>query len=134
MNFLVFDTDVISYIFKGDTRGDLYQPYLNGALGILSFMTIAELERWANTHNWGPRKRAELETFLQPFTMIESDRTLCRQWAAIKDQVQRNGSHIETADAWIAATALLYQVPLISHNRQHFSRVPGLQLISESPI
>lgn len=134
MNYLVFDTNVISYLFKGDTRGDLCQPYLNGPLGILSFMTIAELERWANIRNWGPRKRTELEAFLQPFTVIESDRALCHQWAAIQDQVERSGSHIDCADAWIAATALLYRVPLVSHNRNHFSRVPGLQLISEAPI
>ena len=134
MNYLVFDTNVISYLFKGDTRGDLYQPYVTGSLGIVSFMTIAELELWANTRNWGPRKRAELEIFLQPFTVIESDRALCHQWAAIKDQVESNGSHIDTADTWIAATALLYRVPLVSHNRNHFNRVPGLQLISEAPM
>ncbi len=131
MDFIVLDTNIISYLFKKDTRGDLYAPHLENKLGCLSFMTMAELDQWADMHNWGVRKRAELETFLQPSTVIESDRELCRQWAALRSQVQRDGFQIETADAWIAATALLYHVPLVTHNRAHFSRVRGLQLISE---
>lgn len=134
MDFIVIDTDVISYLFKGDTRGDLYAPYLEDGLGILSFMTIAELDHWADAHNWGGRRRAELEAFLKPYTAIESNRELCRQWAAIKNQVERSGYSIETADAWIAATALLYQVPLVTHNRSHFAPVLGLRMISEAPL
>ena len=38
--FVVIDTDVISYIFKGDTRGEMYQPHLDNKLGVLSFMTV----------------------------------------------------------------------------------------------
>jgi tRNA(fMet)-specific endonuclease VapC len=133
MDFIVIDTDVVSYLFKGDTRGDLYAPYLEDSLGVLSFMTIAELDFWADARNWGEKKRAELETFLKPYIVIESNRELCRQWAALNYQVQRSGYHIETADAWIAATALLYNVPLVTHNRSHFTHVNGLNLISESP-
>ena len=48
MDSIVIDTDVLSYLFKRDTRGDRYQPHLDGKLGVLSFMTIAELDFWAN--------------------------------------------------------------------------------------
>jgi predicted nucleic acid-binding protein len=133
MDFVIVDTDVVSFTFKRDTRHHLYRPHLAGKLLYLSFMTMAELDLWAKAHNWGERRRAELDAFLQPYTVIESDRELCRQWAALKHQVQRSGYHIETADAWIAATALLYSVPLVTHNRNHFIHVNGLNVISESP-
>ncbi len=42
---------------------------------------------------------------------------------------QAAGRRIETADAWIAATALLYDVPLVTHNGSHFLGVPNLKLI-----
>jgi predicted nucleic acid-binding protein len=42
---------------------------------------------------------------------------------------QAAGRRIEYADAWIAATALLYGVPLVSHNRSDYLGVPGLKLI-----
>jgi predicted nucleic acid-binding protein len=41
---------------------------------------------------------------------------------------RRNGRRIETADAWIAATALLYDVPLLTHNKADYLGVPGLRL------
>jgi tRNA(fMet)-specific endonuclease VapC len=44
---IVVDTDVLSYLFKGDTRGDLYRPHLDGQVLLISFMTLAELDRWA---------------------------------------------------------------------------------------
>jgi predicted nucleic acid-binding protein len=134
MNFVIVDTDVVSFTFKRDTRHRLYRPHLQGKLLYISFMTLAELDFWAKKHNWGKQKCEELELFLQPYTVLESDRDLCRQWAAIKDQLQRCGSYLETADTWIAATALLYNVPLVTHNRSHFARVPGLQIISEAPL
>jgi predicted nucleic acid-binding protein len=40
---------------------------------------------------------------------------------------RRNGRRIETADAWIAATALLYDAPLLTHNKADDLGVPGLQ-------
>jgi tRNA(fMet)-specific endonuclease VapC len=132
MEFVAIDTDVVSYLFKGDTRGDLYQPHLDNKLGVLSFMTIAELDLWAVTRNWGMKKREERALFLSPYIVIESSRELCRKWAEIRDQVNRAGSHLDTADAWIAATALLHDLPLLTHNRDHFARVPNLSVISEA--
>lgn len=132
MEFVVIDTDVISYIFKGDTRGEMYRPHLDNRLGVLSFMTVAELDLWAAIRNWGMKKRGELTLFLSPYIVIESNRELCRKWAEIRDQANRAGSHLDTADAWIAATALLYDLPLLTHNCDHFTRVPNLNLISEA--
>jgi predicted nucleic acid-binding protein len=44
---------------------------------------------------------------------------------------RRIGQPIDGADAWIAATALLYGIPVVTHNPGHFARVPGLMVISE---
>jgi tRNA(fMet)-specific endonuclease VapC len=133
MDFVLVDTDVVSFTFKRDTRRSLYRGHLDGKLLFISFMTVAELDPWADARNWGKRKRAELAAFLQPYTVIDSDRELCRTWAQVKNVAQRAGHHLDTADAWIAATALLYEVPLITHNRGHFAHIQGLRVISESP-
>jgi hypothetical protein len=37
-------------------------------------------------------------------------------------------------DMWIAASAVRHNVPLVSHNRDHFEGIPGLVLISEAPV
>ena len=45
---------------------------------------------------------------------------------------QARGYRIECADAWIAATALLYDIPLVTHNRNDYLGIPGLTVISHS--
>ena len=102
MDSVLFDTDVLSFLFKQDSRAEIYRPHLDGKLGIISFMTVAELDFWANVRKWGAKRRAELSAFLDPFTIINSDRELAYMWAVIRSEVMQSGHHIDTADCWIA--------------------------------
>lgn len=56
MNPVVLDTNVVSFLFKSDTRAQLYLPHLVGRQWLVSFMTEAELEHWALLANWGPKR------------------------------------------------------------------------------
>ena len=129
---IVVDTDVVSFQFKADTRAAWYDQHLVGKLLVVSFMTIAELDQWAEQNNWGQARRQRLDQHLAKFVLHPFDRDLCRCWARIRDQVRRNGFLIGVADAWIAATAVLHQVPLVSHNADDYRGIPGLTLISEN--
>jgi tRNA(fMet)-specific endonuclease VapC len=132
MRSMVVDTDVVSYIYKKDTRAALYEPHLVNAITVISFMTLAEMERWAIARNWGAKRRADmLEKVLGRFAVIESDHALCWQWAVVTEIARRTGRKIETADAWIAATAILYDAELVTHNAADFNFLPGLQIITE---
>lgn len=129
---VVVDTDVISFHFKGDTRGELYKPHLNGEFMIISFMTLAELRQWSLKSNWGARKKADFDNYLRRYSVYHSTPELCQLWADVTDYGRRIGKSIAVPDAWIAATALFYDVPLITHNASDFSAVQGLQIITES--
>jgi tRNA(fMet)-specific endonuclease VapC len=48
------------------------------------------------------------------------------------DSARRNGRPISAADAWVAATALHLDVPLVTHNKSDFLGVDLLTVISES--
>ena len=127
----VVDTDVISYLFRRDTRADLYRPYLTGRILAVSFMTIAELDRWAFQRNWGLARQERMAAFLSQFTIILVDRALCRTRAAVSDQARRNGRPIQAADAWIAATAISLGIPLVTNNRSDFAGIGNLQMLPE---
>ncbi len=132
MTAVVVDTDVVSYLFKQDTRAELYRPHLLGKLLLVSFMTVAELERWGLERNWGRKRRRKLDEHLRQFVLDPFDRELCRKWAEVSDQARRNGHPISTADAWVAASALLNDLPLVTHNRDDFAGVGNLIIISEN--
>ena len=57
---------------------------------------------------------------------------LCRQWAEVLVGARAAGRRIECADAWIAATVVLYGAPLVTHNRADYLGVPGLELVSHA--
>jgi predicted nucleic acid-binding protein len=129
----VVDTDVVSFLFKRDTRANWYQPHLAGAVPFVSFMTVAELDYWVRSARWGAARAAWLEQFLRHFATVPADRDLCRRWADVVLACRRAGRPIQTADAWIAATALHLGAPLLTHNRSDYAGVPGLVILSAVP-
>ena len=128
---LSVDTDVASFLFKKDTRAALYAPHLSGHMLVISFQTLAELELWALSAGWGTRRKRQLEQYLRRYLVQDSSPALCRRWAEVLDDARRRGRPIATADAWVAATALFLNMPLVTNNESHFSSVPGLTVISE---
>lgn len=132
MGDCVVDTDVFSFMLKLDTRAGLYHPYLAGKAPILSFMTVAELESWAIARNWGTTRKSAFEHYLQGYFIYHSERALCHKWAEVIATSKRKGRPITDADAWIAATALLVDVPLVTHNKDHYVDIDGLTIISQA--
>jgi len=129
---VVVDTDIISFLYKRDTRAKLYEPHLNDPPFIVSFMSLAELRRWALERNWNESRRQQLESYLTRYLVLHSDDLMCDRWAEAMHTARMHGRPIGPADAWIAATALLMDVPLVTHNRTHYEGVVGLRVISES--
>ncbi len=43
METVLLDTDVVSFLLKGDSRAEAYVPHLQDRRLALSFMTVAEL-------------------------------------------------------------------------------------------
>ena len=56
MNRVVVDTDVLSFLFKNHPIGNRYDPDLIGRIPLISFMTVAELERWALQNRWNAQR------------------------------------------------------------------------------
>jgi tRNA(fMet)-specific endonuclease VapC len=129
---VVLDTDVVSFLFKSDTRAQHYLAHLVNRQWLISFMTEAELEQWALLSNWQPKRVDWLRTFLARFVIVPSSRDLVLEWARVMVAARRTGRRLETADAWIAATATLYGAPLITHNAGDYLGVPGLTLVTQS--
>lgn len=128
----VVDTDVVSLLFKGDTRADAFSTHLVGELLVVSFMTVAELYRWALVRNWGEARRVRLQQHLRNFVVYPFDHRLCLEWAEVRHSAQRNGRPISCGDAWIAATARMHSIPLVTNNVSDYSGIEGLTVLGPS--
>nr|WP_242051158.1 hypothetical protein [Nostoc spongiaeforme] len=60
------------------------------------------------------------------------DQPLCREWAKVRANRQNAGRPISPQYAWIAATAIHYDLPLVTHNIKDFLEIPNLRLITPS--
>ena len=130
MTPVVVDTDVVSFLFKNDSRAQLYLPLLRNRDLLVSFMTEAELEQWILLAKWGVDRVQRFRVFMTGFASVPSSRDLILQWAEVMVTARANGRRIEAADAWIAATALLYGATLITHNPKDYLGVPSLRVLS----
>lgn len=128
MSSVVIDTDVVSLIFKGDSRSQKYLSMLDGPDLLVSFMTEAELERWILQAHWGLERKIQFRSYMKRFVSVPSSRDLILKWAEVMVKARSVGRRIEVADAWIAATALLYDSPLVTNNGGDYAGVGGLKI------
>ena len=128
---LVVDTDVASFVFKWHPDfAPRYVGIIRGSELVVSFMTLAEMRQGAMDANWGPHKFDLLEAYLADFAVLHSDDMLCSIWAAVRNESVRKGRQISSADAWIAATALILSVPLVTNNPKDYRHLENVQLVS----
>ena len=72
------DTNIVSFLFKKDTRTQAYQPHLDNQDWAISLMTGAELFQWAGMRGWGQPRVARLETGIGENFFVLSDRKSTR--------------------------------------------------------
>ena len=73
-----------------------------------------------------------MEDYLTRYLILHSDDQMCDRWAQAMKSARLRGRPIAPADAWVAATALLLNVPLVTHNGGHYAGIENLRVISEA--
>jgi len=127
MTVLLLDTNVVSILFKPDHSH--YQKCLRITAGnqwFVSFMTRAELLMWPRVNRWGSRRREELIHHMDLCTTLLPDEATCVFWADIMTESRSAGRLLTAADAWVAAAALQWDLPLVIadyHDFEHLDRL-----------
>ena len=68
------------------------------------------------------------KAFLRQARVVPIDRRTMRWFGRLRGQMRTMGKPVGDLDLLIAATALRHDLTLVTHNRAHFARVPGLRL------
>jgi tRNA(fMet)-specific endonuclease VapC len=117
---VLLDTSVASLLHprrRSSSLRALYAPDLKGNTLALDPQTVAELWSWAEESNWEAAQREGLQEFFRRFVILPHTADLAREWARVMVHARRRGRRLEAGDAWIAAAAVKYRVPLITHDQ-----------------
>jgi len=69
---------------------------------------------------------ARLAVLLASLIVLSYDERAAVRFGRIKADLERAGTALGDLDLQIASVALEHGAPLLTHNRRHFDRVPGL--------
>jgi predicted nucleic acid-binding protein len=128
---IILDTDVASLSIKNSLPPALLRGLLGAEIGI-TFVTLAELHRWALLRNWGPSKVAGLEAWLGTRPTLPYTDAIARKWGEMSARATRRGRPRPQNDSWIAACCLVYDLPLATLNTKDsadFADHDGMRII-----
>ena len=87
---------------------------------MLSFQTVAELFQWTVVRGWQQQRIDRLESSFRQCVIVPYDRDLAWTWARLSGECQKHGRRMSAGNAWVAAAAIHYEIPLMTNNLQDF--------------
>jgi len=126
VNYLL-DTNTLIHFFKG--KGNVAAKLLSTPPAEISIPSIVQLELMVGISKSGTasKRLIQYEEFISLITVIPFGWEEANKGAEIRVALERHGLSIGPYDLLIAATAIVNQRILVSHNLREFSRIEGLR-------
>ncbi len=113
----LFDTSIVSYVFRQHRFAALYEPELESdSPKFVSVQTIGELLTWAERNKWGAAKRGKLRALIASFGPLPIDVATAETYSSLRQDARARGRELSITDSWIMSTALRYDLILVSHD------------------
>jgi len=122
------DTDIVVSYLNG--RADavvLVNALLPAGLAI-SVITFGEISEGIYFGRDPARHMAGFRGFLRGVRVFDVNRTIARQFGRLRGTLRQQGQLLPAPDMLIGATALAYDLTLVTRNLRHFQRIPGPRL------
>lgn len=128
MALILADTDVLIDALNGlePATGRVARELREGVLATTT-VTVFELLSGVGTE----AERDMVRRLLMPIRVLPFDEAAARSAAEIRRDLEKKGRAIDMADYLIAGIAVSASGILLTRNRAHFDRVPGLH--ADSP-
>ena len=130
---IVVDTNAFIYLTRGSSAiASTYGPHVDGKRMVLSFATVAELWRGAATRNYNDKSRRHLAADIDVTIVVPPNDELTKLWGELTAEARSMGHALgqpaQTHDAWVAATARLYNLAILTGDSD-FKGFPSLTLL-----
>jgi tRNA(fMet)-specific endonuclease VapC len=127
MSFLL-DTDTCSAYLKNDRRVVAKVMLHFGGLHV-SVVTVGELMTWALRASAPPDRLSGIRDLLSASIIHEIDLPIAERFGEVRAGLLDRGRTVGELDLLNAATALVHNLTVSTHNTQDYAAVPGLSLV-----
>lgn len=124
----IIDADWIIEITRGNRSVARHVHDLAPELVYVSWLTIGEIYEVAFNSPHPEAHLDRLNDLLTSFYVVGVDRPIIERFAEVRAHLRRTGQLISDLDIVLAATALHYDLTVLTYNRRHFERVPDLRI------
>jgi tRNA(fMet)-specific endonuclease VapC len=125
----LLDSDWVIHALAGRSRAVSPLERLSAVHHIgVSVITLGEVYQQAFESTNPDAYLGTFRTFIAPFRVIPVTEPIAVRFAEIRALLTRRGELISDFDMLIAATALHYNLTVLTFNYRHFSRIPDLSL------
>jgi tRNA(fMet)-specific endonuclease VapC len=93
-----------------------------------SAITVGELFTWALRAKASPKRLQTLLDLLSDVTVLDVTLDVGRKFGEVRAGLLDAGLTTPEIDLFIAATALVHDLTLVTHNVQDFAHIPGLTI------
>ena len=125
---VLLDTDTCVFALRGtESVRDRLNAVGSETIAISAVM-LAELRYGAACSAKPEVNHQVVDDFASGIVVLGLDDEIARLFGEFRAQLRRHGALIDDFDLLIAATAHRHRLPLITHNLDHFRRLPELQL------
>ena len=126
MRYLL-DTDTCVFALRGSESVRERLSAVDPEAVAISVVTLADLRYGAACSAKPEANHQVIDDFISGVIVLGLDDEIACAFGGFKAQLRKQGSLIDDFDLLIAATAHRYRLILITHNLEHFHRIPGLR-------
>ena len=123
----MLDTDTCSFVIRGGNEKLRKRIQRNAGRLCVSAISVAEL-RFGARKKGSVRITDAVEFFLELVDVVPWGEEAAGRYAEIRAVLESVGTPIGNMDTLIAASALADGCTIVTHNTDHFGRVPGLSI------
>jgi predicted nucleic acid-binding protein len=118
---------MIDFLNDRDRARNLLAPMLADRLAI-SIISVGEVYEGILRGRNAAEAEVRFLELIDQMDVVGLDVPTMKVFASIRGDLRRAGQTVSDNDLYIAATAIRRDMTLVTRNRKHFDRIPGLRL------
>jgi len=124
------DTDVIIHFLRDKEELAKKLENLKEKGFSLNTTAVNGFELWKGAYRSGKKgATVAVENCLNEFDVLPLDKKSCKKSAELFEKLKSEGKMVDELDVMIASIAIVHGEKILTLNKKHFERIPGVELM-----